>query len=182
MMAALNLVLFLGGAWLFEWLFRTVVARMQGRIGPGILQPLADLIKLMFKEDIQPSRAGFMFHVFPPLALAVTLLSLFLLPIGGFLDNEYSLLILCALLSIGSLIKYLAALSANTIYSSIGGRRLEKLTHSTEIPLLLSLLAVGIAKRELLPRSGGRAQPAFSAVGICRICDRITCESEPPTL
>ena len=62
----------IGVGFLFDWLDRKTAARMQGRIGPkiagpsGILQPFADFLKLLFKEEIIPSHADRTIFLFAP--------------------------------------------------------------------------------------------------------------------
>ena len=47
-----------GCAFLFEWLDRVIIARLQGRVGPPWYQPVADLVKLLSKEDLLPTGAN----------------------------------------------------------------------------------------------------------------------------
>lgn len=79
------------------WFERKVVSRLQNRIGPniagpfGILQTLADGIKLFFKEDSVPARADrFVFKLAPYLALVPAFLTFAIIPIGGRFDGERS--------------------------------------------------------------------------------------------
>ena len=73
----------------YEWVDRKFFARLQNRYGPlytgpsGILQPLADFVKLLSKEDIIPKAADtLMFNSAPIFLLALPLLALFLIPIA----------------------------------------------------------------------------------------------------
>jgi NADH-quinone oxidoreductase subunit H len=76
------------------WFERKVVSRLQNRIGPniagpfGILQTLADGIKLFFKEDLVPDRADrFVFKLAPYLALVPAFLTFAIIPVGGRFDG-----------------------------------------------------------------------------------------------
>ena len=76
---------------LFTWLERKIIAFMQVRLGPmrvgiiphGLLQPIADVLKLLIKEDIVPSRASkFVFTLAPVLSVVPAFLAVAVLPIG----------------------------------------------------------------------------------------------------
>ena len=87
------LIVFVAGlvaTMLMVWFERKVVAGMQNRIGPnktgpfGLLQTLADGIKLFFKEDLIPDRADpFVFKLAPFLAFVPAFLSFAIIPLGG---------------------------------------------------------------------------------------------------
>ena len=71
------------------WLERRVVALIQGRLGPnrvgfqGILQPVADAVKLFFKEDIMQRQAdAFLFNISPVLVMFSSLLAFCFVPLG----------------------------------------------------------------------------------------------------
>ena len=75
----------------FEWIDRKAFARFQNRIGPlytgpsGLLQPFADFIKLLTKEDITPKYAdSFLFNLLPVVAVSIPIFSIFYLPILGY--------------------------------------------------------------------------------------------------
>ena len=87
---ALVLVALLMGAFAYMTLFeRKVVARMQNRFGPnrvgpgGIMQPLADGVKLVFKEQIVPKEAKkFVYALAPCMSLVVALCAFAVIPVG----------------------------------------------------------------------------------------------------
>ena len=87
---------------LMVWFERKVIAGMQNRVGPnkagpwGILQTLADGIKLFFKEDLIPERSDrFMFRLAPYLALVPAFLAFAIIPLGGdFRDGKGGLVTL----------------------------------------------------------------------------------------
>ncbi len=144
--------LFATGVILYE---RKLLAKMQYRIGPlyagrieGILQPIADLFKLLFKEIVIPEKADRLFFVAPPfamMALAGALVAI--IPIGphAFIaSSQFSLLIAIALLSFFPIIALMAGWASNNKFSFIGAMRALYQMISYEIPLILSVLGVVI--------------------------------------
>ena len=72
-----------------QWVERKVIAHVQVRVGPyrvgphGLLQPLADVVKLMTKEDLVPSHVNAFFYVLAPfLAVVLALISISVIPLG----------------------------------------------------------------------------------------------------
>jgi NADH-quinone oxidoreductase subunit H len=143
------------------WLERKVVGRMQNRWGPtrtgpfGLLQPAADGIKFLFKEDLTPP------HVYKPLYIAApfiavvfALTSISLIPIGNAVklfgysiplqiaDVNIGLLLILGVTSIGVYGVALAGWSSNNKYSLLGGLRASAQMVSYEISLGLSLVGV----------------------------------------
>lgn len=96
MSAIVALMFFPGGVFLiisglaYEWVDRKLVARLQNRIGPRWFQPLADLIKLLAKEEVIPSGINsFLFLILPIAALAGALTAAIYVPLMG-LNPAYS--------------------------------------------------------------------------------------------
>jgi NADH-quinone oxidoreductase subunit H len=144
------------------WLERKVVGHMQNRWGPtrvgpfGLLQPAADGIKFLFKEDLTPP------HVYKPLFIAAPLIavifaltSISVIPfgnpvtIGGYsiplqitTDVNTGLLLILGITSIGVYGVALAGWSSNNKYSLLGGLRASAQMVSYEISLGLSLVGV----------------------------------------
>ena len=134
----LNVLVFPGLGFLFalalfcEWVDRKTVARLQNRVGPlyagpgGILQPLADLLKLLSKEDIVPAAADpFVFSSIPILTLALALTPLFLIPIAStsaLVWFEGDLVFIMFVMTLIALTLFLAAWSSTNRFSTIGGR------------------------------------------------------------
>jgi NADH-quinone oxidoreductase subunit H len=94
--AVLILVILIVSVMLMIWFERKVVADMQNRFGPnmagpwGILQTLADGMKLIFKEDLLPDRADrFVFKLAPYLSVVPAFLTFAIVPIGGRFDSEH---------------------------------------------------------------------------------------------
>ncbi|HVA18313.1 MAG TPA: complex I subunit 1 family protein [Candidatus Dormibacteraeota bacterium] len=144
------------------WFERKVVARIQSRWGPywvgphGLLQPLADGIKFLFKEDIVPPAADKISYVLAPfLALALALTTLALIPIGPatisilgqptqlvISHSNVALILLFAISSIGIYAVVLAGWSSNSKYPLMGGLRSSAQMISYEVSLTLSVVGV----------------------------------------
>ncbi len=143
------------------WLERKVVGHMQNRWGPtrvgpfGLLQPAADGIKFLFKEDLTPP------HVYKPLYIAAPLIavifaltSIAVIPIGNSItvagysiplqitDVNIGLLLVLGVTSMGVYGVALAGWSSNNKYSLLGGLRASAQMVSYEISLGLSLVGV----------------------------------------
>jgi NADH-quinone oxidoreductase subunit H len=150
----LNLLIFPGGLFLliistvYEWVDRKLVARYQNRVGPRWFQPVADIVKLLAKEEIIPNgvRAE-LFIGLPAVALAAILASALYTPMFG-LQPAFSfrgdLIVVLYLLSAMTLSLGLAG--ANTIdrFSLIGATRTLTQLFSYEAPFLLALLGPAI--------------------------------------
>lgn len=161
----LCIILFLMGAAAFmTWCERVVMARMQLRLGPnrvgpfGLLQPIADGIKLLTKERFQPGGIEpFTYWFAPCLSLFLALFIFILIPFGGTIEiggRQIALHIadinvgFVLLLSFASLAVYgvvLAGWSSNNRYSLLGGLRGTAQMISYEIPMGLSLVTIPLA-------------------------------------
>src|SRR5437762_8029687 len=87
--SAIVMLLLLTGMAYMTWFERRVISRLQVRIGPnrvgptGLLQPIADALKLFFKEDVQPAMADrFLYPLAPGISLVAALAAFAVLPIG----------------------------------------------------------------------------------------------------
>ncbi len=167
-MAALNTILYLvvfpGLLFLFvystfiEWFDRKVYARLQNRMGPthtgksGLLQPIADFVKLMAKEDIVPDKADKkLFTALPVVGLAVVITAGLLLPVwnidlaaAGPVSFPGDLIIILYLLSLPTLILFLAGWSSTNAFSIIGGTRVLTMLFGYEVPLFLAVLSPAV--------------------------------------
>lgn len=136
------------------WLERKVVADVQIRIGPnrlgpfGILQPLADALKLLFKEDILPDGADkFIYYIAPLLAIVPALLAAAVIPFGPapwaqVIDIHHSILYSLALSSLSVYAVALAGWASNNKYSLMGALRAAAQMISYEIGMGLSVIAL----------------------------------------
>jgi len=141
-----------------EWFDRKVYARLQNRMGPthtgrfGVLQPIADFFKLMAKEDIVPEAADKgLFNILPAFGLAVVSTAALLLPVWHFSPvvpswTSFSgdIIVMLYLLSLPTLILFLAAWSSTNLFSTIGGARVLTMLFGYEVPLFLSVLSPAI--------------------------------------
>ncbi len=141
------------------WLERKISAAVQQRIGPeyagalGILQPLADGLKLLFKEDIIPARAdGLLFTLGPVLVLVPVILSWLVVPFGQHLlisNVGVGIFLWISLSSIQPIGLLMAGYASNNKYSLLGGLRAAAQSISYEIPLALAVLAVVMMSNSL---------------------------------
>lgn len=141
-----------------EWVDRKFYARLQNRIGPlytgpaGLLQPIADFVKLLTKEDIVPERADkALFSALPVFAVAIVCTAGMYLPTWHYSLNKISfnsfpgdLILVVYLLSLPTLIFFLAGWSSTNLFSTIGGVRVLTMLFGYEIPLLLAVLSPAI--------------------------------------
>jgi len=143
-----TLLIFPGFAFLFccamafAWIDRRVIARLQSRIGPPWYQPLADWLKLMFKEDVLPVGANEGASTILPLAsLAAVLTAGLYIPIGGLVSHAFEgdLIVVLFLLSIPALAYFLAGWVTGGVYSLIGGNRSLLQYFSYEVPFVMAL-------------------------------------------
>jgi len=141
------------------WLERKISAAVQQRIGPeyagalGVLQPMADGLKLLFKEDVIPRRAdGLLFTLGPVLVLVPVILSWLVVPFGQNLlisDVGIGVFLWIALSSIQPIGLLMSGYASNNKYSLLGGLRAAAQSISYEIPLALAVLAVVMMSNSL---------------------------------
>jgi NADH-quinone oxidoreductase subunit H len=144
------------------WFERKVVAHIQARWGPyrvgphGLLQPLADGVKFLFKEDVTPAGADkFAYFLAPFLALSLAITSIAVIPFGpkgltifgqatptGITNLNIGLLILFAITSMGVYGVALAGWSSNSKYPLLGGLRSSAQMISYELALTMSVVGV----------------------------------------
>ncbi len=132
------------GALLYEWVNRKLVARLQNRLGPPWFQPLADLVKLLAKDEVVPERSiGMLFRGLPVVALAGVLTAALYVPLFG-LGSSYSfngdLIVTIYLLSLPTMCIGLAGAGNADRFSLVGATRTLTQFFSYEAPFLLGLL------------------------------------------
>lgn len=151
-MAAFILVVILTVAPGFLWVMRKIMAHIQSRMGPmyvgphGLMQPVADGLKLVMKEDIIPARADpFAFRIAPYVVLVPVIIAFAPLPFGNgiVLSNVTTgILFILAISAVSPLGEILAGWSSNNKFAMYGGLRAAALDVSYEIPMILSAIAV----------------------------------------
>ena len=144
------------------WFERKVVAHIQSRWGPhrvgphGLLQPMADGLKFLFKEDPTPAGVDkFVYYLAPLLALALALTSIAVIPFGpnpihfkghdiylGITDLNIGILALFAITALGVYGVALAGWSSNSKYPLLGGLRSSAQMVSYELALTMSVVGV----------------------------------------
>ena len=132
------------------WIERKVVARFQDRIGPnrlgpfGLVQPFADIVKLMIKEDTTPDHADKVVYNIAPMLSMMSVLILWavvpLAPVMLGVDLNIGALFIIAAGSIGTLSIIMAGWSSNNKFSVIGAFRQVAVMISFEVPMLAVLL------------------------------------------
>ncbi len=141
------------------WLERKVSAAAQQRIGPeyagplGMLVPAADVVKLLFKEDVLPAKTDpWLFAIAPLLVFIPVFLSYLIVPFGQNLlisDLGIGIFLWIALSSIAPIGLLMAGYASNNKYSLIGGLRAAAQSISYELPLALSVLAIAMMSNSL---------------------------------
>src|SRR5579863_3620532 len=147
-----------------QWVERKVIAHVQVRMGPsrvgphGLLQPLADVIKLITKEGVMPPHVNSFFYLLAPfLAVFMALISISVIPFGTQLtigpyktfgpyttmmqltDVNVGILVILAISSMGVYGIALAGWSSNNKYALLGGLRSSAQMISYELPMSLAI-------------------------------------------
>ncbi len=154
---------------------RKIIGRMQTRLGPtltgpkGLLQPIADGLKLFFKEDIIPAQAHwFAFILAPMMILAPAFVAICVVPFGGDIQFTYhdvlytvpmqisdlniGVLFILAMAGLGVYGIVLAGLASNSKYSLLGGIRSTAQMISYELAAGLSIVAIFMLSETLSMR------------------------------
>nr|YP_010927068.1 NADH dehydrogenase subunit 1 [Scrophularia incisa]WKK45673.1 NADH dehydrogenase subunit 1 [Scrophularia incisa]WKK46194.1 NADH-plastoquinone oxidoreductase subunit 1 [Scrophularia incisa] len=142
------------GVLVIVWLEREISAGIQQRIGPeyagplGILQALADGTKLLFKENLLPSRGDTrLFSIGPSIAVISILLSYSVIPFSYRLilaDLSIGVFLWIAVSSLAPIGLLMAGYGSNNKYSFLGGLRAAAQSISYEIPLTLCVLSISL--------------------------------------
>lgn len=137
---------------LMIYMERKVVGRMQDRPGPnrvgplGLLQPIADMIKILIKEDITPRVAHrWVYNLAPILVVPPAILALAVIPIGrGMVGTDLNIgfLYIVAVTSTSSIALFMAGWGSRNKYALLGAMRAAAQIVSYEIPQVLSVIGV----------------------------------------
>jgi NADH-quinone oxidoreductase subunit H len=162
-----------------QWIERKVIAHVQLRVGPyrvgphGLLQPLADVVKLITKEGLIPSHVNKVFYLMAPfVAVTLALISIAVIPFGPEItigpvttwmqltDLRIGILFVLAVSSIGVYGVALGGWASNNKYSLLGGLRSSAQMISYELPMALAvaaplLLANTLSFREMVNSQSG---------------------------
>ena len=162
-----------------KWIERKVIGHIQLRVGPyrvgphGLLQPLADVVKLITKEGVMPSHVNKFFYLLAPfIAVVLALISISVIPFGPQItvgpvttwmqltDLNIGILFVLAISSVGVYGVALGGWASNNKYSLLGGLRSSAQMISYELPLALAiaaplLLANTLSFREMVDSQSG---------------------------
>ncbi len=139
---------------LFIWMERRFIARFQLRPGPnrcgplGLLQPVADAVKILVKELIMPAKGDRLVHWIAPIIMFFAALMVFaVFPIGSgvrgaFADLNIGILYVVAISSLAVIGIFMAGWASNNKYSLIGAMRGVAQLISYEVPMVLSIVGV----------------------------------------
>nr|YP_010690896.1 NADH dehydrogenase subunit A [Tinantia pringlei]WBU14776.1 NADH dehydrogenase subunit A [Tinantia pringlei] len=163
------------GVLVIVWLEREISAAIQQRIGPqyagplGILQALADGIKLLLKEDLLPSRGDIrLFSIGPSIAVISIILSYLVIPFGYRLvlaDLSMGVSLWIAISSIAPIGLLMSGYGSNNKYSFLGGLRAAAQSISYEIPLTLCVLSISLLSNSSSTVDIVEAQSKYSFFG-----------------
>jgi NADH-quinone oxidoreductase subunit H len=162
-----------------QWIERKVIGHIQLRVGPyrvgphGLLQPLADVVKLITKEGVLPSHVNKFFYLLAPfIAVVLALISISVIPFGPQItigpvttwmqltDLNIGILFVLAISSVGVYGVALGGWASNNKYALLGGLRSSAQMISYELPLALAiaaplLLANTLSFREMVDYQSG---------------------------
>lgn len=143
------LMMFVAGV---VYLERRVLGRFQSRLGPnrvgpfGALQPIADLLKMVFKEDVVPAAADKLVFVAAPIVMVVPALAMMaVIPYGKntFVTNlNVGILFAIAITSVSTLGIFMAGWGSANRFATLGAMRGVAMLVSYEVPMILSLVGV----------------------------------------
>jgi len=161
-------------ALLFRGVDRKLVAHMQGRIGPPIIQPFRDLRKLLIKETIVPDGAvSWLFKAAPIVCLVVTIVLLLYIPLFGqnaLLDGYGDSILILYLLVVPSLAFVAGGFASSSPYATVGAQREMVIMMSYEFTLALVIVAIAwrivpMTDADPFMLSTVAAYPVWSLVG-----------------
>ncbi len=159
----------------YTWFERRMIARFQVRRGPnrngpfGMLQPFADVLKLIMKEDTTPDEADKPVFTLAPIALlAPTLMIMIVIPFGTFIDDQaflsnlnIGILFIVGVTSVNSIAIFMAGWGSRNKYAILGSMRGAAMLISYEIPMALGITGVLILSGSLAMTEIVRSQSVW---------------------
>ncbi len=179
----------------FEWLERKTMARMMGRVGPllagpaGVLQPLADFLKLLYKEEIIPVFADkTVFRFAPGLFFMAPLVAMLFVPVAGpdaIASFAFDLLFIIFILAFATLVVLILSYSAASSFTTVASGRLVLQYVSYEIPLVIAiitpaLLAGSLSVQEIVQAQSSRWNVLVMPVSLAVFLVALLAELEKP--
>ena len=163
------------GVLVLVWLERKISAAVQQRVGPeyagplGVIQALADGLKLVLKEDVIPSKGDrLLFALGPAIVVVPTLLSYLVVPFGHNVivsDIGLGVFLWISISSVAPVGLIVAGYGSNNKYGFLGGLRAAAQCISYEIPLTLCVLAISLLSHSLSTVEIVEAQAKLGIVG-----------------
>ncbi|GET37152.1 NADH-quinone oxidoreductase subunit NuoH [Microseira wollei] len=157
------------------WLERKISAAAQQRIGPefmgpfGVLAPVADGLKLIFKEDVVPGKSdSLLFTLGPVIVVIPVFLSYMIVPFGQNLvitNIGMGVFLWIAFSSIAPIGLLMSGYASNNKYSLLGGLRAAAQSISYEIPLSLSVIAIAMMSNSLSTIDIVQQQSGYGILG-----------------
>jgi NADH-quinone oxidoreductase subunit H len=154
-MAAIVAVVAPANLIVLTWLERKIIARIQDRIGPnragpfGLLQAVADMVKMFTKEDITPAAADrLVYNIAPGLAVFSSIMAFAVIPFApGFAGTQTNvgLLYIIAIGGLGTIAILMAGWASNNKYALLGAFRAVAMLLTYEIPMVMTLIVVTMA-------------------------------------
>ncbi len=148
-----------GGVAIYTWFERRALARFQSRLGPnrwgpyGLLQPIADAIKLMTKEATVPASADHAVFNLAPVVWMTAFLAVFVvIPLGedSFVGRlNIGVLFILAVTSLNALAVFMSGWASRNKYAMFGAARGVAMLISYEVPMALSVVAVALVAGSL---------------------------------
>ena len=140
------------GAAVFIWMERRLLGRFQNRVGPnrwgpfGVFQPFADVLKLVFKEDLTPANADKVVFFLVPIAMIMpVVLMMAVVPFAqntALVNLNVGVLYVLAVTSVTSLAIFMAGWASNNRFAMFGAARGVAVLISYEVPAVVALLGV----------------------------------------
>ncbi|MFH1127777.1 MAG: complex I subunit 1 family protein [archaeon] len=142
-----GLLFMVSASLIYSGIIRKVAARMQHRVGPPIIQPFYDTIKLFAKENITPDGAKAGFSFWPVVAIVSVILAGLMTPVAGGapLGASGDIIVLIYFLALSSAAMYIAGFSSSNPFASMGAIRGITQMIAYELPFIIAILVPIIA-------------------------------------